>query len=111
MLIIVGDEQGLNVCVRDLFAQLDTDTNGLLSYEEKQRLRVLENGDPIWHGDELTCVYESLYVQLDHDLKEFKEEMKQIMLAMADGLGSLAVQMALQHDSLLMKAVHREYYA
>lgn len=66
--------------------------------------------------DELARVYESLFVQFDHDLngrvdlQEFKEETKQIMLAMANGLGSLPVQMALEHDSLLMKAVQREYF-
>ncbi|KAG4953226.1 hypothetical protein AAZX31_14G050000 [Glycine max] len=118
----VEDEEAFNVCVSDLFTQLDTDKDGLLSYaemlKELQRLRVFETHfgvDVKRDPDELARVYESMFVQFDHDLngrvdlEEFKEETKQIMLAMANGLGFLPVQMALEHDSLLMKAVQREY--
>jgi hypothetical protein len=42
-----------------------------------------------------------------NDRKEFKEEMKRIMLAIADGLGSSPVQMVVE-DSLLQKAVDLE---
>ncbi|CAJ1971096.1 unnamed protein product [Sphenostylis stenocarpa] len=117
----VEDEEAFGVCVRELFRQLDTDKDGLLSYaemlKELQRLRVLESHfgvDVKREPEELARVYESLFVQFDHDLngrvdmEEFKEETKEIMLAMANGLGSLPVQMALEHDSLLMKAVQRE---
>ncbi|KAG4962159.1 hypothetical protein JHK84_039257 [Glycine max] len=113
----VEDEEAFNVCVSDLFTQLDTDKDGLLSYaemlKELQRLRVFETHfgvDVKRDPDELARVYESMFVQFDHDLngrvdlEEFKEETKQIMLAMANGLGFLPVQMALEHDSLLMKA-------
>ncbi|RDX69553.1 hypothetical protein CR513_51321, partial [Mucuna pruriens] len=113
----VEDEEAFSMCVSDLFAELDTDKDGVLSYEEMvkelQRLRVLESHfgvDVKRDPDEVARVYESLFVQFDHDLngrvdlKEFKEETKQIMLAMATGLGTVPLQMALEHDSLLMKA-------
>ncbi|XP_027333590.1 uncharacterized protein LOC113848327 [Abrus precatorius] len=119
----VEDEEAFNVSVSDLFAQLDTDKDGLLSYaemlKELRRLRVFETHfgvDVKRDPDELAHVYESLFIQFDHDLngrvdlQEFKDETKQMMLAMANGLGSLPVQMALEENSLLMKAVQRECY-
>ena len=42
-------------------------------------------------------------------LEEFKAETKSMMLAMANGLGFLPVQMVLEEGSLLKKAVEREY--
>ncbi|XP_020224700.1 uncharacterized protein LOC109806639 [Cajanus cajan] len=121
ILCFVEDEEAFSVCVSDLFAQLDTNKDGVLSYaemvKELQRLRVLETHfgvDVKRDPEEVARVYESMFVQFDHDLdgrvdlEEFKEETKQIMLAMADGLGSLPLQMALEHDSLLMKAVQRQ---
>lgn len=42
------------------------------------------------------------------DLEEFKAETKRMMLGMASGLGFLPVQMVLEDDSLLKKAVERE---
>jgi hypothetical protein len=43
------------------------------------------------------------------DLEEFKKETKQMMLAMADGMGFLPIQMVLEEDSILKLAVEREY--
>ncbi|KAL3572977.1 hypothetical protein D5086_026881 [Populus alba] len=57
---------------------------------------------------------DSLFVQFDHDLngtvdlEEFKAETKQMMLAMASGMGFLPVQMVLEEDSFLKKAVEWE---
>ena len=64
--------------------------------------------------DELAHVYDSLFEKFDHDangavdLEEFKMETKRMMLAMANGLGFLPVQMLLEEDSFLKKAVERE---
>ncbi|TKY64866.1 hypothetical protein E2542_SST07717 [Spatholobus suberectus] len=115
------DEEAFSVSVRNQFAHLDTDNDGLLSYaemlKELQSLRVLETHfgiDVEPDPDELARVYESLFIQFDHnlngtiDLDEFKKETKQMMLAMADGLGFLPVQMVLEEDSILKKAVERE---
>ncbi|KAB1219574.1 hypothetical protein CJ030_MR3G011166 [Morella rubra] len=118
----VEDEEAFNVSVADRFALLDTDHNGLLSFSEMlkelQTLRVFETHfgidvkpDPA----ELAYVYNSLFVKFDHDsngtvdLEEFKEETKRMMLAVANGVGFLPVQMVLEEDSFLKKAVEREY--
>lgn len=63
---------------------------------------------------EFTHLYDSLFRQFDHnsngsiDLEEFRAETKRMMLAVADGLGFLPVQMVLEEDSLLMMAVERD---
>ncbi|WVZ06438.1 hypothetical protein V8G54_019784 [Vigna mungo] len=115
------DEEAFSVSVRNRFARLDTDNDGLLSYaemlKELQSLRVLETHfgiDVEPDPDELAQVYESLFVQFDHNLNgtidrdEFKKETRQMMLAMADGLGFVPVQMVLEEDSILKTAVERE---
>ncbi|KAI4308430.1 hypothetical protein L6164_031507 [Bauhinia variegata] len=117
----VEDDEAFNASVADLFTHLDTDKDGHLSYaemlKELQSLRVFETHfgiDVKRDPDELTRVYDSLFVQFDHDLngrvdlEEFKEETKQMMLAMANGMGFLPIQMVLEEDSLLKKAVERE---
>ncbi|XP_058736644.1 uncharacterized protein LOC131609030 [Vicia villosa] len=115
------DEEAFNNSVGNRFARLDTNNDGLLSYDEMlkelQGLRVFEThfgidveSDP----DELARVYASLFIQFDHDLngavdlEEFKTETKQMMLAMADGMG-LPIQMVLEEDSILKKAVETEF--
>lgn len=117
----VEDEEAFNVSIRDRFARLDTDQDGLLSYaemlKELQSLRVFETHfgiDEKPDPDELASVYDSLFMQFDHDsngavdLEEFKEETKKMMLTMANDIGFLPVQMALKEDSFLKKAVERE---
>ncbi|KAJ1443167.1 EF-Hand 1, calcium-binding site [Sesbania bispinosa] len=117
----VEDEEAFSNSVCNWFAHLDTDNDGLLSYEEMlkelQSLRVLETHfgiDVEPDPEELAHVYDSLFTQFDHnlngtvDLEEFKKETKQMMLAMADGMGFLPVQMVLEEDSILKKAVERE---
>ncbi|CAJ2669441.1 unnamed protein product [Trifolium pratense] len=116
------DEEAFNSSIGNRFARLDTNNDGLLSYEEMlkelQGLRVFEThfgidveSDP----NELARVYQSLFVQFDHnlngtvDLEEFKKETRQMMLAMADGMGFLPIQMVLEEDSILKLAVEREY--
>ncbi|CAL0318846.1 unnamed protein product [Lupinus luteus] len=117
----IEDEEAFTISVCNRFAYLDKDNDGLLSYaemlKELQCLRVFETHfgiDVEPDPDELDRVYESLFIQFDHnlngtvDLEEFKEETKQMMLAMADGMGFLPVQMVLEQDSILKKAVERE---
>ncbi|XP_010252635.1 PREDICTED: uncharacterized protein LOC104594159 [Nelumbo nucifera] len=117
----VEDKQAFEDSVHDSFARLDTDHDGLLSYadmvKELRSLRMFEThfgvdvkSDP----DELAKAYRALFCQFDHDsngavdLEEFKAEIKQMMLAMANGLGFLPVQMVLEEDSFLKKAVEWE---
>ncbi|XP_028799883.1 uncharacterized protein LOC114755172 [Neltuma alba] len=120
----VEDEEAFDISVSDLFGQLDTDKDGLLSYgemlNELKRLRVFETHfgiDVKTEQDEAARVYDSLFVQFDHDLngrvdlREFKEETKKMMIAMANGIGFVPLQMVLEADSLLLKAVQRESMA
>ncbi|KAI3809719.1 hypothetical protein L1987_19319 [Smallanthus sonchifolius] len=64
--------------------------------------------------EELSHVYDSLFLQFDRDsngtvdLEEFKADTKRMMLAMANDLGFLPIQMILDEDSFLNKAVDRE---
>ncbi|KAK1568868.1 hypothetical protein Q3G72_029877 [Acer saccharum] len=117
----VEDEEAFNVSILDRFAHLDTDHDGVLSYaemeEELKSLRVFETHfgiDEKPDPNELVDVYKSLFSQFDHDsngavdLEEFKTETKQMMLAMANGMGFLPLQMVLEEDSFLKKAVEQE---
>ncbi|KAK3404393.1 uncharacterized protein LOC104424686 [Eucalyptus grandis] len=117
----VEDEEAFNAFIGDRFSRLDIDRDGCLSYAEMLRdlqgLRVLETHfgvDVRPDPDELARVYGSLFMQFDHDangsvdLEEFKAETRRMMLAMADDLGFLPVQMVLEEDSFLKKAVERE---
>ncbi|KAK9084708.1 hypothetical protein Sjap_025119 [Stephania japonica] len=116
----VEDKRVFERFVRERFEELDADRDGLLCYaemvKELEKLRVFEThfgvdvkSDP----DEISGVYKLMFKQFDHnangsvDLEEFKAETKKMMLAMANGLGFLPVQMVLEQDSLLMKAVER----
>lgn len=118
----VEDEREFNVSVEDRFKVLDANGDGLLSYKEMARelmsLRVLETHfgvDGVRLGrEELVKLYGSLFRKFDHDgngavdLEEFRAEMREMMLAIAGGLGFLPVQMVLEEGSLLKRAVERE---
>ncbi|PON56088.1 Parvalbumin [Trema orientale] len=117
----VEDQEAFHVSICDRFAHLDTNHDGLLSYaemlKELKSLRVFETHfgiDVKPNPDELAQVYGKLFDLFDHDssgtvdLEEFKSETKRMMLAMANGLGFLPVQMVLEEDSFLKKAVERE---
>ena len=117
----VEDDEAFNGSVQDRFANLDTNHDGLLSYSEMLKelksLRMIETHfgiDVKTDPEELSQVYDSLFVQFDRDsngtvdLEEFKAETKRMMLDMANDLGFLPVQMILDEDSFLKKAVDRD---
>ncbi|GLU00218.1 hypothetical protein SLE2022_175990 [Rubroshorea leprosula] len=81
----VSDEEQFNKSVEESFAALDVNKDGVLSS---------------FDGDHSGTI----------DLQEFRSEMKKIMLAIADGLGSNPIQMALEDDdqSFLKKAADLE---
>ncbi|XP_054817992.1 uncharacterized protein LOC129317665 [Prosopis cineraria] len=104
----VEDEEAFHVSVSDLFAELDTDKDGLLSYgemlKELKRLRVFETHfgiDVKIEADEAGRVYDSLFVFVMSimtlnggvDLREFEAETKKMMIAMAHGIGFVPLQM------------------
>ncbi|KAH7651000.1 Non-specific serine/threonine protein kinase protein [Dioscorea alata] len=118
----VEDEEAFNVAIHLWFTNLDTNNDGHLSYielnKELMSLRVFEKhfgvDDNALSHEELVQVYGGLFSSLDHDgdgvvdLEEFKAEMKKMMLAVAEGLGFLPVQMVVGEGSLLKRAVERE---
>ncbi|XP_039120780.1 uncharacterized protein LOC120257459 [Dioscorea cayenensis subsp. rotundata] len=118
----VEDEEAFNVAIHLWFTDLDTNNDGRLSYielnKELMSLRVFEKhfgvDDNVLSHEELVQVYGGLFSSFDHDgdgvvdLDEFKAEMKKMMLAVAEGLGFLPVQMVVEEGSLLKRAVERE---
>ncbi|KAI4967296.1 hypothetical protein ZWY2020_028742 [Hordeum vulgare] len=95
----VEDEDAFNSSVDGRFAALDTNHDGLLSYSEMAQelmsLRVLEKHFGVDGNGTV-------------DLEEFRAEMKEVMLAVANGLGFLPVQMVVEEGSFLKVAVDRE---
>ncbi|XP_031489684.1 uncharacterized protein LOC116257213 [Nymphaea colorata] len=113
----VKDEEAFHRSIDDWFQRLDTNRDGLLFYPEfVQLLQMIswvvepsgcnEGGEGEGGGSGL---YDSVFRAFDHDrsgaidLGEFRTEMKKVMLGMAEGLGSLPVQMLLEDDDSLLK--------
>ena len=123
ILSFVEDDDAFSAAVRRRFAELDADRDGFLSYAEMlrelQSLHVLDLSDDVGI-DELVDpakdaeLYRSLFAQFDRDSdgmvgpEEYAAETKEMMLAIARGLGSVPVQMVLEEDGLFKKAVERE---
>ncbi|KAI3444925.1 hypothetical protein Pfo_001590 [Paulownia fortunei] len=119
----VNDEAQFQKSVDEAFASLDLNNDGVLSRSELRRafesLRLIETHfgvDVATPPEELTKLYDSIFKQFDLDnsgtvdQEEFRNELKNIMLAIADGLGSSPIQMALEDDnqSFLKKAADLE---
>ncbi|EMS59685.1 hypothetical protein TRIUR3_05531 [Triticum urartu] len=119
----VEDEGAFNASVDGRFAALDANHDGLLSYAEMagelMSLRVLEKHFGVDEAgalgpDELAGLYRGLFARFDHDgngtvdRDEFRAEMKEVMLAVASGLGFVPVQMVVEEGSFLKVAVDRE---
>ncbi|KAG8057177.1 hypothetical protein GUJ93_ZPchr0002g23360 [Zizania palustris] len=118
----VEDEGAFNSSVDGRFAALDTNRDGLLSYAEMANelmsLRVLDKhfgvDEAAMAPDELVELYRGLFARFDRDgsgavdLEEFRAEMKEVMLAVANGIGFLPVQMVVEEGSFLKVAVDRE---
>ncbi|KAL3739138.1 hypothetical protein ACJRO7_020523 [Eucalyptus globulus] len=119
----VGDEEQFKKSVDERFAALDLNRDGVLSRSELRKafesMRLIESDygvDVATPPQELTRLYDSIFERFDGDgsgavdLEEFRSEMRKIMLAIADGLGSCPIQMALEEDdpSFLKRAVDLE---
>ncbi|XBH70749.1 hypothetical protein VPH35_098344 [Triticum aestivum] len=104
-------------------AALDAKHDGLLCYTEMagelMSLGVLEKHFGVDEAggvgpDELAKLYRGLFARFDHDgngtvdREEFRAEMKEVMLAVANGLEFLPVQMVVEEGSFLKVAVDRE---
>ncbi|XP_030470840.1 uncharacterized protein LOC115689010 [Syzygium oleosum] len=119
----VADEQQFKKSVDEKFAALDVNGDGVLSRSELRRaiesMRLIESDfgvDVATPPQELTALYDSIFERFDGDgsgavdREEFRSEMRAIMLAIADGLGSSPIQMALEDDdpSFLKRAADLE---
>ncbi|KAL2461354.1 Calcium-binding EF-hand family protein [Abeliophyllum distichum] len=119
----VEDEAQFKKSVDEAFVSLDLNNDGVLSRSELRRafesLRLIEahfGVDVATPPEELTKLYDSIFDKFDSDqsgtvdMEEFRNELKEIMLAIADGLGSSPIQMALEDDdkNFLKQAADRE---
>ncbi|KAG6554677.1 hypothetical protein Mapa_003695 [Marchantia paleacea] len=117
----VKDEAAFHKAVDPLFKELDVNDDGVLSRSELrpafERLNLIEShlGVPDKKTpDELKAIYDSVFEKFDTDHNEtvdhaeFREQIKQILLAVADGLGESPLNMVVDDDSLLAKAAEHE---
>ena len=120
----VEDESSFNGSIEGRFKALDADKDGLLSYADiaKEFESITLVTSQFGGADEVTTaapedlrrIYRSLFAQFDRDgsgavdLEEFRAETREMLLAVAKGLGFLPVQMVLGEGSLLKMAVDRE---
>lgn len=113
----VNDTTTFDSFVNEWFAMVDANGNGELSRDEIcGRLGMLlpfgsKSSEPRLEVD---SVVELIFTRFDEDgngaldVKEFKSLMTEIMHAVARGIGGSPIIVALQKDSLLMKAVQHE---
>ncbi|XP_077230675.1 uncharacterized protein LOC143863795 [Tasmannia lanceolata] len=117
----IDDESAFKKSIDERFAALDLNSDGVLSRSELQTafqsLRLLEahfGVDVVTPPEQITALYDSIFEKFDYDrngtvdLEEFRSEMKKIMLAIAEGLGSSPIQIALDDQSLLKTAADLE---
>ncbi|KAJ3674680.1 hypothetical protein LUZ60_005296 [Juncus effusus] len=121
----LNDSEFFNKSVEERFSAIDSNHDGLLSYAEMatelKKLRVFEThfgvDEEKQSDDELARIYTELFSRFDHDgngsvdLEEYKSEIRDLMLAIANGLGFLPLQMVLEEGSFLKLAVERELVA
>lgn len=119
----VNNEAAFTKSIDKGFADLDLNNDGVLSRSELRKafesLRLIESHfgvDVATTPEELTNLYDSIFEKFDCDRngtvdrEEFGNEMRKIMLAIADGLGSSPIQMALDDSdqSLIKQAADLE---
>ncbi|KAK6937036.1 EF-hand domain [Dillenia turbinata] len=112
----VEDKEAFEKCIAEHFLFLDVNGDGVLSRAELRKgldsllTLTTESGTE----EETSNLYEIVFEKFDTDhsgsvdIEEFRSEMKEIMLAIARGIGDSPVEVALESNSLLMKAVEHE---
>ncbi|KAI3868091.1 hypothetical protein MKX03_035307 [Papaver bracteatum] len=113
----VEDEEAFKKCINEYFKDLDVNGDGVLSRSELRKGfdSLLAVGNDAGNTkEEMSSLYDIVFEKFDSDhsgtvdLEEFRSEMKEIMLAVARGIGNSPIQVALGNDSFLMKAVQHE---
>ena len=112
----IQDTKKFNNCINECFEMLDIDGNVMFSrellYGGLHKLLSLENNTI--QEKEINNLYEVIFKRFDKDEKcfidrmEFESLIRELMLAMARGIGDLPVLVALKEHSLLMKAIQHE---
>ncbi|KAM3323300.1 hypothetical protein P3S67_004451 [Capsicum chacoense] len=119
----VNNEEAFTKAIDKGFTDLDLNNDGVLSRSELRKafesLRLIESHFGVEVAatpEELTNLYDSIFEKFDCDhngtvdREEFGNEMRKIMLAIADGLGTSPIQMALDDSdqSLIKQAADLE---
>jgi len=121
----VADEAAFAHSVGARFAALDSHRGGVLSRAELRRdlesFRLLDGAGfgctrPAPLPAEVAALYDAVFEQFDADHSgavdraEFRDEMRRIMLAVAEGLGSQPLQVAVDDEggSFLLEAAEHE---
>lgn len=115
------DEKAFTSAIDKMFASLDSNGDGVLSRTEirpafeRLNLEEMRFGVPVTKTtDEVNALYDSVFdtFDTDHnnkvDLMEFRSQLKEILLAIADGLGFAPLTMMVEQGSLLQNAVEHE---
>lgn len=120
----VEDDAAFRKAVEPIFKDLDVNSDGVLSRSELrpafEKLNLLDShfGEPDKKTpDELQAVYDQVFEQFDTDHNEtvdkaeFIEQVKQMMLAVADGLGNNPFNILVHDGSILEVAANHEKLA
>ncbi|XWS57654.1 hypothetical protein CRYUN_Cryun09bG0191900 [Craigia yunnanensis] len=112
----VEAKEAFKNCVEEYFKMLDSNGDGGISRNELEeglgRIFTMELKSR--SKEDIDEFYSTIFERFDEDgdgkidRNEFSSLMREIMLAMARGIGNLPVIVALDQDSLLMMAVKHE---
>ncbi|XP_058770536.1 uncharacterized protein LOC131644137 [Vicia villosa] len=112
----VNDATDFDTFVNEWFAMIDTNGDGSLSRDQVRGGfgMFMPLGSYSHPQEEVDSMLELIFTRFDEDqngsldLNEFKSLMTEIMNAVARGIGGSPIIVAIEKDSLLMKAVQRE---
>ncbi|CAN0920492.1 hypothetical protein LINGRAHAP2_LOCUS32074 [Linum grandiflorum] len=112
----MDDKGAFDTCVNECFEMLDVKGNGALTREEmrEQFRKIMASSNDKSSDPHNETIYDAIFERFDEDKngkidrEEFRALIVEIMFAMARGLGNSPMLVALDLDSLLMKAFKHE---